>query len=86
MNKASVARAGTDGDFVLDKVAEMDATYIGGKEAVKRPAKEYVNGMAHTNGIESVWALLKRSINGTWRHVSIKHLQRYIDEATFRLN
>ena len=55
-------------------------------EAVKHSAKEYVNGMAHTNGIESVWALLKRSINGTWHHVSIKHLQRYINEATFRLN
>ena len=55
-------------------------------ETVRHSAKEYVNGMAHTNGIESVWAILKRSITGTWHHVSIKHLQRYIDEATFRLN
>ena len=55
-------------------------------ETVRHSAKEYVNGLAHTNGIESVWAILKRSINGTWHHVSIKHLQRYIDEATFRLN
>ena len=55
-------------------------------EKVRHSAKEYVNGMAHTNGIESVWAILKRSITGTWHHVSIKHLQRYIDEATFRLN
>lgn len=55
-------------------------------ETVRHSAKEYVNGMAHTNGIESVWAILKRAITGTWHHVSIKHLQRYIDEATFRLN
>ena len=55
-------------------------------ETVRHSAKEYVNGMVHTNGIESVWAILKRSITGTWHHVSIKHLQRYIDEATFRLN
>ncbi len=32
---------------------------------VKHSVNEYVNGMAHTNGIESVWAVLKRGINGT---------------------
>ena len=53
---------------------------------VNHSAKQYVNGMAHTNGIESVWSVLKRSLHGTWHHVSIKHLQRYINEASFRLN
>ncbi len=52
---------------------------------VKHSAKEYVNG-AHTNGIESVWAVLKRGYNGTFHHISTKHLQRYVDEFTFRLN
>ena len=55
-------------------------------KAVNHSAKQYVDGMAHTNGIESVWAVLKRSIHGTWHHVSVKHLQRYINEASFRLN
>ena len=55
-------------------------------ETVRHSAKEYVNGLAHTNGIESVWSVLKRSIHGTWHHVSVKHLQRYINEAAFRLN
>ena len=55
-------------------------------ETVRHSAKEYVNGLVHTNGIESVWAILKRSITGTWHHVSVKHLQRYVDEATFWLN
>ena len=55
-------------------------------ETVRHSAKEYVNGLAHTNGIESVWSVLKRSIHGTWHHVSVKHLQRYINEASFRLN
>ena len=36
--------------------------------------------------MESVWAFLKRSIRGTWRHVLAKHLHRYVDEAMFRLN
>ena len=35
---------------------------------------------------EAVWAVFKRSVNGTWHHVSPKHLHRYVDEATFRLN
>ena len=55
-------------------------------DTVKHSVREYVNGMIHTNGIESVWAVLKRSITGTWHHVSSKHLSRYVDEAAFRLN
>ena len=47
---------------------------------------EYVRGDIHTNGIESVWAVLKRSIHGTWHHVSPKHLEKYVNEASFRLN
>lgn len=55
-------------------------------QTVNHSAKEYVNGMAHTNGIESVWAVLKRGYNGTFHNVSTKHLQRYVDEFVFRLN
>lgn len=54
--------------------------------AVKHSAKEYVNGMIHTNGIESVWAIIKRGYTGTYHHFSMKHCQRYVDEFTFRLN
>ena len=53
---------------------------------VKHSANEYVKGMAHTNGIESVWAVLKRGLHGTYHHVSVKHLGKYVDEFTFRLN
>lgn len=55
-------------------------------EALNHSANEYVKGMAHTNGIESVWALLKRGLMGTFHHVSVKHLDRYVNEFTFRLN
>ena len=54
---------------------------------VNHGAGEYVGpNDIHTNGIESVWAVLKRSIHGTWHSVSAKHLDRYAAEAAFRLN
>jgi hypothetical protein len=36
--------------------------------------------IVHTNGIESVWALLKRGYNGVFHHFSDKHIERYVDE------
>lgn len=36
--------------------------------------------------MESVWAVLKRGVVGVYHHVSVKHLGRYVDEFTFRLN
>ena len=42
--------------------------------------------MAHTNGIESVWASLKRGFNGVYHQFSEKHLALYIDEFVFRFN
>ncbi len=53
---------------------------------VRHSVSEYVNGMAHTNGIESFWAMLKRGYHGTFHHLSAKHLQRYIDEFATRHN
>jgi transposase-like protein len=55
-------------------------------QTVKHVKDEYVRGDVHTNGIESVWAVLKRDIHGTFHHISPKHTDRYVDEFTFRLN
>lgn len=55
-------------------------------ESVKHSVSEYVNGMAHTNGIESFWAMLKRGYHGTYHHMSEKHLDRYVQEFSGRHN
>ena len=53
-------------------------------EAVAHSAGEYVRDKAHTNGIESFWSLFKRGIMGSYHHVSVKHLSRYVDEFSQR--
>ena len=55
-------------------------------EAVCHSAGEYVRGMAHTNGVESFWSMLKRGYNGTFHHFSEKHLDRYVGEFAGRHN
>jgi transposase-like protein len=53
---------------------------------VNHSAEEFVNGDAHTNNIESFWALLKRGLTGIYHHTSDEHLFRYINEFTYRFN
>ena len=55
-------------------------------EAVKHSVGEYVRGQAHTNGIESFWAMLKRGYQGTYHQMSAKHLHRYVNEFAERHN
>ncbi len=55
-------------------------------ETVKHGVGEYVRGMAHTNGVESFWSMLKRGYMGTYHYMSWKHLQRYVNEFTGRHN
>ncbi|HLK25606.1 MAG TPA: IS1595 family transposase [Caulobacteraceae bacterium] len=55
-------------------------------ESVDHSRDEWVRGAAHTNTIESVWALLKRQIIGIHHWVSPKHLPRYVGEMTYRVN
>ena len=49
-------------------------------EAVKHSVGEYVRGMAHTNGIKSLWTMLKRGYQDTYHHMNPKHLDRYVVE------
>lgn len=47
---------------------------------------KYVSGTVHTNGLENFWSLFKRSIGGTYVAVAAFHLERYLDEQSWRFN
>ena len=55
-------------------------------EAVNHSVGEYVRDMAHTNGMESFWSMLKRAHAGTFHKISPKHLDRYVHEFAGKHN
>jgi transposase-like protein len=85
-------RKNTDGDteaIYTDEwpayrgIADKDTEH----KTVKHRSGEYVaEGSVHTNSIESIWSLLKRSIIGSYHQVSAKHLDAYLDELEYRYN
>ena len=55
-------------------------------KSVNHSHREYAVGNIHTNSIEGAWSLFKRGILGIQHHVSPKHLNRYLNEFSFRYN
>lgn len=53
---------------------------------VEHSTREYVRGNVHTNTIEMIWSLLKKSIRLAHHSVSEKHIQSYCDESAWRHN
>lgn len=81
-NVAPGANLFTDEAMVYRGLADAYRHY-----RVSHSTGEYVRGgFAHTNSIESVWALLKRQIIGVHHWVSPKHLHRYVTGMAWRFN
>ena len=55
-------------------------------ESIKHGVSEYVQGKAHANGMESFWSMLKRAHTGTFHKLSLKHLDRYVQDFTDTLD
>jgi transposase-like protein len=55
-------------------------------DTVNHGAEEWVRGDVHTNTVEGVWSLFKRSIVGSYHQLSAKHLDAYLDEMAWRFN
>ena len=55
-------------------------------ETVNHSAEEWVVGDVHTNSIEGAWSLFKRSIVGSFHKMSVKHMDRYLEELEWRFN
>ncbi|MGC1275501.1 MAG: IS1595 family transposase [Planctomycetaceae bacterium] len=73
----------------LSTYKPIGVRFSGGHHTVTHSAKEYVskeNPEIHSNTSESVFALVKRSVYGTFHSVSKKHLPRYLSEIEFRWN
>ena len=55
-------------------------------QTVNHSIEEWVVGDVHTNSIEGVWSLFKRSLVGAFHKMSVKHLDRYLEELEWRYN
>ena len=55
-------------------------------DVIKHQDKVYVVGDIHTNTIENFWSVVKRCVDGTYHQVSRKHIQKYLNEFSFRYN
>lgn len=53
-------------------------------EAVNHSVGEYAHGMAHMNGMESLWPMRKRACHGTFHHLSGKHPDHHARESVGR--
>lgn len=80
-NVAPDAEIHTDEFRAYDRVAKSYR-----RQKINHSKEEFKRGNVTTNGIESVFAVLKRGLHGVYHHASPKHLSRYVDEFTFRLN
>ena len=53
---------------------------------IRHSIGQYVDGIIYTQSVESAFSLLKRGIIGSFHRISIKHLQKYLNEFSYRFN
>lgn len=76
----NASRILTDGLPSYKGIADHDTEH----HTVDHSHFEWVRGDIHTNQIEGAFGLFKRALVGSFHQVSVKHLDRYLDEFTYR--
>jgi transposase-like protein len=76
------ARIITDESNIYSRIEDADTKH----ESVNHSQEEWVRGDVHTNNVEYVWSLFKRSIVGSYHQISAKHMDAYLDEFEWRFN
>jgi transposase-like protein len=55
-------------------------------ETINHGMGRYSHNGVTTNGIESVFAVMRRGLHGVYHHASKKHIGRYVNEFSWRLS
>ena len=76
------SRLHTDESNLYPTLGKEFATH----ETVNHSMKEYARGDATTNTVEGYFGVFKRGMVGVYQHCGEQHLQRYLDEFSFRWN
>ena len=82
VTKPETAAIYTDEEAGYKGIADHDTRH----ETVNHSAGEYVRADVHTNTVEGVWSLFKRSIVGAYHQISVKHMDKYLDEQAWRFD
>lgn len=80
INADKASRLHTDESNLYPRIGREFASH----ETVNHSAKEYARGDVNTNSAEGFFGILKRGMNGVYQHCGEQHLQRYLDEFSFR--
>ena len=81
-NASRKSRLHTDESNLYPVLGKEFATH----ETVNHGGKEYARDDVTTNSAEGFFGIFKRGFNGIYQHCGEQHLQRYLDEFTFRYN
>ena len=83
-NASRKSRLHTDESNLYTRVGEEFAAH----ETVYHAGKEYARGkgddLVTTNSVEGFFGIFTRGLVGVYQHCSEQHLQRYLDEFSFR--
>lgn len=82
--KAHAAKTATIHSDEFRSYTNIGRHFGGRHETVSHGRGEYARGDVHVNSAESFNGLFKRGVVGAWHAVSREHLDRYLDEFTYR--